>query len=216
MEPSEKNLFDFANELLLHRAFESALKVLTFATQKYPQSAQLQVAFGVALYSLGRYAEALDALCRAVDLDPKDTRAFDFLGKMYDVAPSKAAEVDSRLALFAREYPGNAAANFYYALSLRRRTQGGTPASNQQVEQLLQTAIRLQPQWAEPHYELGLIYEDELRTEAAILEYRAATRLQPQLAKAHYHLARLYEKEGQKQLAQAEFRAFEAAKQSKP
>src|SRR5207302_1349984 len=36
MDPSEKNLFDLANELLLHRGFQPGLKVLNFATQKYP------------------------------------------------------------------------------------------------------------------------------------------------------------------------------------
>lgn len=214
MDPSEKNLFDLANELLLHRGFESAVKVLTFATQKYPRSAQLQVGLGVAFYSVGQYDNALDALCRAVDLDPKDTRAFEFLGKMYDVAPSKAGEVDSRLALFAREYPGNAAANFYYALSLTRRSEGGKPANEKQAKKLLQTAINLRPQWADAHYQLGLIYEDESRTEEAIHEYRTAAQLNPQLAKAHYHLGRLYAKQGQTQLAQSEFRAFEAAKRS--
>src|ERR1700719_4509450 len=78
MDPSEKNLFDLANELLLHRGFQPGLKVLDFATQKYPHSAKLRVALGVAHYSLGPYDQALEALCEAVDLDPKDTRALDF------------------------------------------------------------------------------------------------------------------------------------------
>jgi tetratricopeptide (TPR) repeat protein len=212
MDPSERNLFDLANELLLHRGFEAALTVLTYATQKYPQSAELHVALGVTYYSLGQYDNALEALCKAVDLDPRDTRAFDFLGKMYDVAPAKADEVDSRLALFAREYPDNPAANFYYALSLRRRSAGGQQTRNEQAEQYLQAAARLRPQWADPHYELGLLYEDEYRTEPAIREYGTAVRLEPQLAKAHYRLARLYEKQGQAQLAQEEFRAFQATK----
>jgi predicted Zn-dependent protease len=55
MDPSEKNLFDLANELLLHRGFQPGLKMLDFATQKYPQSAKLRVALGVARYSLGQY-----------------------------------------------------------------------------------------------------------------------------------------------------------------
>ncbi len=212
MDPSETNLFDLANELLLHRGFDPAVKVLTFAIQKYPQSAQLQVALGVALYSVGQYDAALEALCRAIDLNPKDTRAFDFLGKMYDVAPQKADEVNSRLALFAREYPENAAANFYYALSLRRRSSGGAQANNEQAERLLRNAVNLKPQWPEAHYELGLLYDDESRTDEAIREYRSAVQLEPGLAKAHYHLARLYQKQGRTQLAQAEFRAFETAK----
>jgi tetratricopeptide (TPR) repeat protein len=211
MDPSEENLFDLANELLLHRGFEPALKVLDYATQKYPRSARLRVALGVAHYSLGQYDQALDALCQAVDLDPNDTRALDFLGKMYDVAPDKADEVTSRLARFAREYPGNAAANYYYALSLRRRTtRGHSAGADKEAEKLLLQATRLKPDWADAHYQLGLLYEDELQPGNAIREYQTAVRLEPKLAKAHYRLARLYEKDGQAQLARFEFHAFEA------
>jgi len=213
MDPSEKNLFALANELLLHRGFQPGLKVLDFATQKYPNSAKLRVALGVAHYSLGQYDQALDALCHAVDLDPKDTRALDFLGKMYDVAPEKADEVTRRLARFTREYPNNAAANYYYALSLRRRTTEGHSATlDRESERFLLRATKLSPEWADAHYQLGLLYEDESLQDNAIREYQVAVRLRPDLAKAHYHLARLYEKKGQRESAQAELHAFEALK----
>lgn len=213
MDPAEKNLFDLSSELLLHRGFEPARKALEFATQKYPRSARLQVGLGVAYYSLGQYDSAIDALCRAVDLDPKDTKAFDFLGKMYDVAPAKANDVDSRLALFAREYPNNSPANYYYALSLRRRTTANaSPQADAQAGELLLHAIQLSPAWAEAHYELGLLYEDELRPHDAVREYQLTIKLKPEFAKAHYRLARLYEKQGRPQLAQTEFHLFEALK----
>ena len=212
MDPSEKNLFDLANELLLHRGFQPALKLLEFATQKHPESARLRVGLGVAHYSLGQYDQALDSLCQSVDLDPKDTRALDFLGKMYDVAPEKADEVTKRLARFAREYPGNAAANYYYALSLRRRTEGHSAAVDREAEKLLLSATKLNPEWADAHYQLGLLYEDEAQPTDAIREYQVSVRLRPDLPKPHYRLARLYEKSGQPQLARAEFHTFEALK----
>lgn len=213
MDPSENNLFDLANELLLHRGYQPALKVLDFATQKYQQSARLRVALGVAHYSLGQYDQALDSLCKAVDLDPKDTRALDFLGKMYDIAPDKAEEVTNRLARFVREYPDSAAANYYYALSLRRRTaQSHSPDADREAGDLLRKAVELKPDWADPHYQLGLLYEDQSLPDEAIREYQIAVRLQPNLATAHYRLAQLYRKKGQHQLAQSEFQAFEALK----
>jgi tetratricopeptide (TPR) repeat protein len=212
MDPSEKNLFDLASELLLYGGFQPGLKVLDFATQKYPHSAKLRVALGVAHYSLGQYDQAIEALCQAVDLDPKDTRALDFLGKMYDVAPEKADEVTGRLARFAREYPGNPAANYYCALSLRRRTQAHSVSADREAERLLLKAAKLSPEWADAHYQLGLLYEDESLEDNAIHEYQISVHLRPELAKAHYRLARLYEKKGQPQLAQAELHAFEALK----
>lgn len=205
MEGSEKNLFDLANELILHNGAQPALKVLEFATPKYPRSARLQVAVGVAQYSLGRWDQAVEALCRAVDLDPHDTRALEFLGKMQGIAPGKADEVAGRLALFARRYPDNAAANYYYALTLRGKQAG-------EAEKLLLRAARLKPDWAEAHYELALLYEDESLPEKAMREYEATIRLRPELAKAHYRLARLYERAGKKEMATAELKAFEALK----
>jgi tetratricopeptide (TPR) repeat protein len=102
LDPTEKHLFDLGSDLLNHRGFEPALKVFEFAVQRYPQSARLRVGLGVGDYSLGRYDEAVQALCQAVDLDPRDTKALDFLGKMYDVSPQYADEVTKRLRVLCK------------------------------------------------------------------------------------------------------------------
>lgn len=205
MDPSEKNLFDLGSDLTLHRGFEPAIKVFQFGTERFPQSAKLRVGLGVAYYSLGQYDDAVDSLCQAVDLDPRDTKALDFLGKMYDISPQYASDVTKRLARFVRIYPLNAAANYYYALSLRK-------TSSQSAEEYLLKAVRLKPDFAEAHFELGTLYEEEARNSQAVVEFETATNLRPSFAKAHYHLARLYQRAGRRELAQREFRAFEALK----
>jgi len=214
MDPSEKNLFDLGSDLMRHRGFEPALKVFVFATGRYPQSARLRVGLGTAYYALGQYDEAVESLCQAVDLDPKDTKALDFLGKMYDVSPRFATEVTKRLARFVQIYPDNAAANYYYALSLRKRALvPGTDNSQADAEKLLLRAVELKPQYAEAHFELGLLYEDEKRDAKAMREYQTTIQLGgADLSKAHYRLGRLYQKSGQPVLAQKEFDAFEALK----
>lgn len=213
MDPSEANLFDLGSDLLLHNGFQPALKVFEYATQRYPQSARMQVGLGVAQYSLGQYQNAIESLCRGVDLDPKDTRGLDFLGKMYDVAPDQADEVSKRLARFAQSYPDSAAANYYYALSLRRRTEGTSPNHRNDIaEKLLLRATSLNPDFADAHFQLGLLYEDEAQDSKAIQEYQRAAVLNPGFAKARYRLARLYEKSGHRELAQKELRAFEQLK----
>lgn len=216
MEPSEKNLFDLGNHLVRYRGFESAEKVFSFGVERYPKSAELHVGLGVAYYSLGRYDEAIDALCRAVDLNPTDTRALGFLGKMYDIAPQKEEKISARLARFAQEYPNNAAANYYYALSLRRRTIDGGSGNEHKLEaaKLLERAVALDPNFSDAHFELGLLYEDENQTEKGIREYQLALKNNPVFAKAHYHLARLYQKNGDQKLASIEFHKFQQLKDS--
>ena len=207
MDPSEKNLLDLGSDLDLHRGFEPALKVFEFGVERYPQSAKLRVGLGVAHYSLGQYDAAVESLCQAVDLDPGDIKALDFLGKMYDVSPQYADEVTKRLARFVQIYPRSSAANYYYALSLRKRAR---PSESNGAEQFLLRAVALKPDFADAHFELGMLYEERSQNSEAVREYELATKLRSDFAKAHYHLARLYRKAGRQALARKEFRAFEA------
>lgn len=212
MDPSEKNLFDLGSDLLSHRAFEPALKVFDFAVQRYSQSAKLRVGLGVSYYSLGRYDDAVKTLCEAVNLDPRDTKALDFLGKMYDVSPEFADEVTKRLAVFVRIYPSNAAAAYYYALSLRKRTTAPSVVNNHAAEPYLLRAVELKPEFTDAHYELGLLYQDLEQDKKALEQLEIVVKQRPSFLQAHYHLARLYKKDGRADLARQEFSRIEALK----
>jgi tetratricopeptide (TPR) repeat protein len=205
-DPSEKNLFDLGTELLKYHGYRQAVQVFEYAVGRYPKSAQLRVSFGVAQYSLGEYRAAVETLCRAVDLDPKDARALDFLGKMYDVAPGLSAEVTSRLKHFSELYPNNPAANYYYALALERAQTSNTAL----VESLLKRAIAEDPSYTEAHYQLGLTYANSGSDRQAIAELEKAIQLRPDLKSAHYRLAQLYAKQGDKDRAQREYQAVRA------
>lgn len=194
LDPSENNLFDLGSYLLKHGGFSPGLTVFDYGVARYPESARLRVGLGVALYSLGRYYDAVERLCQAVDLDPRDTKALDFLGKMHDLSPQYANEVAGRLAHFVELYPSNAAANYYYALSLGSRG-----------ESYLQKAVRLDPTLTDAHYQLGLLSEGAGESGKAIAQYEIAIRQRPGFSQAHYRLARLYQKSGRPDLARKEF-----------
>ncbi len=74
MDPSEQNLFDWGSEFLLHRTYEPAIDVFQQATVRYPNSPRLFTGLGMALYSRGKYDEAVKALLTAADLNPADPR----------------------------------------------------------------------------------------------------------------------------------------------
>jgi tetratricopeptide (TPR) repeat protein len=209
IEPTEQNIFDWANFLVQHQDLNEALQgsatVFRYGVQKYPGSAQLRVGLGVALFALGQYDDAVEALCAAVDLNPADPRPFVFLGRVGHASPRLTDEVLRRLASFVRLYPRNASANYYYALALwQKQGDQWNKTDIDHVEALLKTAIALNPHLYETHFQLGVLYQEQERYSDAIAEYREAVKLRPDFGKAHYRLARTYRIAGKKALAQKE------------
>jgi tetratricopeptide (TPR) repeat protein len=212
MDPTEKNLFDLGSDLLNHKGFKPALTVFDFGVKRYPQSAKLRVGLGVSYYSVGQYDNAVQTLCQAVDLDPQDTKALNFLGKMNDISPQYGDEVTKRLAGFVRLYPKNAAAQFYYGLSLRKRNAAQSAANDREAETYLARAIEIQPDFTDAHFELGVLYQDLQEDHRAIAQFEIATKQRPDFLQAHYRLAQLYKKTGNTALARKEFSRIEALK----
>jgi len=206
MDPSEKNVFDLGSDLLNHQGLEQAITIFEFGVARYPNSAKMRVGLGIAYYSSSRYKDAVDTLCKAADLDPSDARTLDFLGKMIDVSPELTDELAKRLARFVQMYPDNAAANYYYALSVRSQMMAGTGINEAgEVEARLRKAVTLDPAMADAHYQLGLLYQDEKQADKAIREFEIVIKIRPAFKPAHYHLARLYAAEGRQELAGKEF-----------
>jgi len=213
MAPTEEHLFDWGNNLLQLGAFEDATKVFTPAIARHPQSARLHVGLGIAQYSRGQYEDAVKSFCQAADLAPSDPRPYQFLGEMYGVAPALGDEITRRLARFAKAQPGNAQAQFHYAMSLWKGQPAGAPAPNlRQVEGLLRRAVTLDGKFAKAFLELGILLSDQQRYAEAIQQLRHATRLAPDVAQAHYRLSQAYQRTGQEALAAKELEMFERLK----
>ncbi|MGH9448093.1 MAG: tetratricopeptide repeat protein, partial [Terriglobia bacterium] len=115
MDPTESNLFDWGTELLVHHALGPAIEVFSLSVKRYPGSARLVVGLGLAYYWRGDYDEAVKALLQATSLAPSDPRAYYFLSKAYNRAPSQAREVISCFCRFADLRPHDGKAQFYYA-----------------------------------------------------------------------------------------------------
>jgi tetratricopeptide (TPR) repeat protein len=210
MEPSESNLFDWGGELLLHRTLEPAIEVFREGTRRYPDSSRMAIGLGMALYSLGKYDEAVKSLLRATDLDPKDSRAYPFLSRAFDSSPIQAADVIERFRRFSDLQPKNGQAVYYYAMSIWRGKRGQDPNLDLgQIETLLKKAIALEPGLAEAHLQLANLCSDQRKYSEAIPEYIRARELNPDLADAHYRLAQAYVHVGEKDLAQQEFKVYQ-------
>ena len=206
LDPNEKNVFDLGNILLQLTATNEALKIFKYGVEKHPKSSQLRVGRGIAEYALGKYNEAVETLCQAVDLDQGDPRPYVFLGEMYGVSVELADEINKRFALLIRLQPRNALAHYYYAMNLwKGKRSAENEASPAQLEALLTTAIKLDPQLADGFYNLGVLSFDQKKYPAAITHLRRAALLKPNDSPIHFKLAQAYQRNGQVTPAAQEF-----------
>jgi tetratricopeptide (TPR) repeat protein len=210
MDPSEANLFDWGSEFLLHRTYEPAIEVFERATERYPNSPRLMIGLGMAMSARGKYEEAIQPLLKAADLDPADPRCYRFLSHAYDVSPNPSPEVVQRFRRYSELQPGNAMAQFYYAMSLLK---GKMPEASspefQLVESLLKKSIALDGTVAEAHFRLGNLYADHHEYARSLPEYQRTVELNPNLPDAHYRLGQYYVHAGKKDLAQQEFADYQ-------
>lgn len=210
MEPSEDNLFAWGSELLVHRAYEPAIEVFQQGSQRYPNSPRLLIGLGMALYPQSRYEEAIQSLLLAADLDPADSRCYQFLFKSYLSSPSQASAVIDRFQHYAELQPNNALAQYYYAVSLwKGRKSEASSVNSKSVQSLLQRSIALDPSFADAHLQLGILYADQHEFDKSLPEYQRALELNPSLSDTHYRLGQYYVHAGQKYRAQQEFAIYQ-------
>jgi tetratricopeptide (TPR) repeat protein len=209
---SETNLFDWASELLIHRALEPATEVFMQGKRLYPGSARMLIGLGVSWYARGSYERAAEAMGSASDLAPGDETPYLFMGRMQSEEAAPAREILERLARFQRLQPGNALANYYYAVGLWKSKQAAgslDEAGSGQVETLLQKAIELDPKLAAAHLQLGVVYAQLGDSPRAIAAYEKAIKANPGMEEAHYRLALALRRTGDTVRAQKELEIHE-------
>jgi tetratricopeptide (TPR) repeat protein len=215
MEPSEQNYFEWGTELLLHKAAEPAVEVFTKGFGAHPKSARMLTGLGAALYSNGSWDEAARRLCDASDLQPTDPAPYLFLGKIERTTPAPLPCSEQKLARFAQEQPGNALANYYYAISICKREKGSeNPAGLKQAEALLEKAVAMDPKLDEAYLQLGVLHFARADFEQAILDFKKAIDLNPRVGEAHRQLGLVYQRTGEKAKAQKEFEVYQQAEKT--
>jgi tetratricopeptide (TPR) repeat protein len=209
MDPSEGRIFDFGRSLI---GFESDadIRIFSYGVEKYPKSSILRIGLGEAFDFHGNYEKAAEVLGQAMDIDPDDPRPMDFLGKLPVVSPETTKRIDQRFSQFLKTHPDNANTNYYLARDLLN-PKSGAPSDDDLVrgEQLLKTAIRLDPNMADAYFEMGRLRERKGQQKEAVLAYEHAVRLSPDQEKYRYRLSFSYRAVGKTEKADEELRAFE-------
>jgi tetratricopeptide (TPR) repeat protein len=210
LNPSEKNLFDWGVELLLHRADEPAIEVFTKGNLAFPRSVRMLAGLGTAWYSNGSYEKAAQRLCEASDLNPEDPNPYLFMGKMQVLEATPSPTIEEHLARFVRLQPQNPWANYYYAVSLLKdRNSRENVEDIDRVKSFLLTAVRLDPKLGDAYLELGIVYSQQKDFPKAISALRHAIEADPKSDNAHYRLAQVYRLAGETSKAQAQMQLYE-------
>ncbi len=210
LDAGEANLFDWGAELLKHRAAEPAAGVFARGNRAFPHSLRMLLGLAAAWYALGSYDEAARRFFEACDMAPTDPQPYMFLGKVRSIEITQLQGYADRMGRFAASHPGNAWANYYYALSLWKQRRDPEDAETpKRVQELLEKAVRIDPLLGAAYLQLGILYSGRNDYAAAIAAYRKAIGANPPLEEAHYRLGLIYARIGEKEKAKQELDIYE-------
>jgi Tfp pilus assembly protein PilF len=172
------------------KAPAAAVIRLEEALKKFPRSARLTFALGVAHFAYHKNDEAARAFERALELDPKFAAAAAYLG----MTKLEVGDYGAALAAFERALKLDdrlAAAHFLAADVLLKRETAGAAA---RAEAHFKRAAALDAAFAPARLALGKLYARTNRLAEAVAQLEEVTRLAPELAEARYQLGRAYQR----------------------
>jgi tetratricopeptide (TPR) repeat protein len=191
--------------------------VFTHGNRMYPQSIRMLIGLGAARFALGSYDQAVQQVGAASDLNPNDPIPYLFLGRM-SAQTVTSADVVEKLHRFVVLQPQNAEANYYYAVGLwKLRKAPEDRASALQIENLLKSAISLDPKYGAAYLQLGILHSEQKDYPQAITDYERAIqtnaqmrmKMPMQVEEAHFRMAQAYRQVGDAAKAEAELRAYD-------
>lgn len=195
---AEAMFFEAAQALLQQGKFTEAIPILRTATTHLKQSAQLELALGVACYGLRRFDDAAAAFLRTIAIAPETEQPYLFLGKFLDQVPARLPEITQRFIEFEKANPGSFTGYFLHAKALNVQSIEPDTALG-----LLEKAIAINGRDAAAHFELGTMFDRLRRYEEAAREFELVATLAPNDSAVHYRLSRIYDRLGKPEAAAA-------------
>jgi len=201
LRPGEESYyFDLIQVLLQHFDFPDAVKFGDLGTKKFPKSAQLCLAAGVAYYGLDQTDKAVDAFLATIAINPSVEQPYVFLGRLlYKTGQEKLPLITRRFARYQQQNPRSYLGYFLHAKALSAQSEKPEVA-----EALLRQSILLNRNFAESHYELGTLLAKRKAFDQAEKELRRSIELNPRDSTAHYRLCRVLFALGKNEEAEAE------------
>lgn len=206
-------------------------------------SAELLQKFALVAQNSRLKSEALWALKRAIELNPKEPSYLFALGLAWLIDPAELQEAEAVFQQFLKLQPDNARGELYlgYVLLKQKKQEEariwleksiqkgtGTPEAfyylglvaqeqneNERAIELLTKAIQLAPSYASAHVALGATYLKLKDYSRAQQAFETAVKLNPDDSKAHYNLALLFSRLKNQDRAQQEMKIVENLRKTK-
>ena len=198
-DKAESLYFEAVQPLLKQQKFADAIGVLNKARERLKNSAQLELALGVAYYGIRRFDDAAEAFLRTIAFAPEVDQPYIFLGKFLGQIPGRLPEVTKRFISYEDAHPGSAMGYLLHAKALNAQSIEAEAA-----RVLLEKAVSINDRDASAHFELGIVLDRLQRYADAAREFERAADLDPADPATHYRLSRVYDRLGRPDAARVE------------
>ena len=202
-EPSLQ--FAYALSLVRSDRAAQAQPIFDRLVSRHGDSPELQVVLGQAHAHQGDYPAAIEALRRALELQPTVAEANTTLGIIY-FKQGRLPEAREALRTELAGHPDDFRARQTLAAVL------DLEGSLDEALEILRPLVRAKPDFADGRYLFGKVLLAKGAAVEAVEELQAAVRLSPDDANAHYQLGQAYQKLGQSELAEQQFALFRQLK----
>jgi protein O-GlcNAc transferase len=209
----EANYLDLTKVLLAQHALPAALQAAIRTTDTFPRSAAAFELRGLVEMGMGQFTDAVRSYAQAMGLDPSQPDSTLGLAQAQFAAgmtKDAAANFETGLKRFPRDVRFKA----QYAAMLLRQSETGNVESATRAEQLLRSALTLDPSLSDAHYQLGNLALKRDRMGEAQQHLEQAVRLDANNVPAHFALSRVYRRLGRRSQAAHEMDLYESLKRA--
>jgi Tfp pilus assembly protein PilF len=193
--------YRMAQAMIKNGRISESLAEMDQAVALAPSNAEMANFHGQVLLLAGRYPLAEKELQRALALDPYMTDVRNNLGALYDRMGKKTeAEEQYRLALADPAFPSPEKVHLNLGMLY------GSEGRNDEAIKELRTAVEIDPQYFQAHYELAGRLETAGKLDESAREYEVAAPDYRGSGEYHYRLGLVYLRLGNKPKAQEHLR----------
>jgi tetratricopeptide (TPR) repeat protein len=212
LSPSRVDYYEAPISLLLDLGkTHDALALVNRALAIAPTDARPWLWKGQVELRMHTYKDAIESYTHAGKLDSSRADAILGVAAVYFVSGQNDAAIAMYKAGIA-QFPNDA--RLYVACAAMLLASPDSPKLQVEAENLLQKAVKLAPQSAEAHYQLGQLGLQQNRLKDAETEFSLSLQSDPDRSKAHFALSVVYRRMGRTEDATRQFAIYQDLKRA--